>query len=165
MRTFLITKNGVARVMRTYALAPSGRVITDPTDDTLAPDAVNEIAKWHSQHQSEVTNIREIAEGDIPDTEFKDAWRDNGVSIDIDMPAARLIHASRIAQAVVSGIDRLRKEEVVASFQGRVADASRHAAEKATVEGINIAAEVGKMASAQDPTTLSAIWPVGLARV
>ena len=68
MRTFLVTKRGVERVMRTYALDAEGRSITpDPKDANLveavpAPDVAEVIAGWHPKHAAEVTATREITE-------------------------------------------------------------------------------------------------------
>ena len=103
MRTFIVTKNGVARVMRTYPLGMDNRTITPdmPADTpikTPAPDATDVIAaQWHSAHSAAVTSVREIAEADVPALhEFKDAWRDSGAAVDVDMPEARNIHMGRI---------------------------------------------------------------------
>ena len=163
MRTFLITKNGVARIMRTYALDKNGRTITDPAN-TDGPEGANEVARWHSRHQAEVTDIREIAEADIPDAEFKDAWRDSGSSIDIDMPAAREIHAGKIALARGLEIARLANDEAQAQLAGRAADATQLAGDRAALEALDLAAEGLRIANAPSPQALSAVWPPGLMR-
>ncbi len=170
MRIFLLTKAGVARVFRTYAFGPGNRVITsDPRDAGIeeiipAPDAADLIAKWHPRHQAEVTNIREIAEADIPDAEFKDAWRDSGASIDVDMPAARELHAGRIAHARGIEIARLATDEAQARLAGRVADATQHASDRAALEALDLPGEGLRIANAPNPQALSAVWPAGLAR-
>ena len=94
MRTFVITMDGIARIMRTYALGPGGRVLIDEVDE--APDALAVIAKWHPRHKDQVTSTREIAESDIPPFLFKDAWEDDGTNIVHDMNKCRVIKTDQI---------------------------------------------------------------------
>ncbi len=85
--------------MRTYKLGPNGIVLLDDPD---APDAQAMIAKWHPDDQAEVTAVREINELDVPtSTGFKDAWRDSGSSITVNLSTSRQIMARQIMTRLV----------------------------------------------------------------
>lgn len=164
MRTFIITKDGIARVMRTYALGIDGRVIT-PSDTIKeakpAPDAQDEILKWPAEDQAGVTAVREIAEADIPDVpELKEAWRDNGQKVTVDMPLAREIQAKSIAEALEREASRLRVEETRAVLTGR--DATDHKAKLAAIKAFNPMEESVKIKNAKTPRDLSLAWPAML---
>ena len=165
MRTFIVIKNGAARVMRTYALGPSGRVITPDIEGTLpeitpAPDAAEVIAKWHSRHQAAVTASREISESDIPsDTTFKDAWEDDGAAITTNLDKARDIHADRVAVAQGREITRLTKEERRLRARGKATDANKAAGDRTVVEGADLDALATQIGNATNLTALKAIWP------
>jgi hypothetical protein len=76
MRHFLITKNGVARLM----------ICRDDTD------GASEVAKWHAADQAQVTAVREISEADIPedrDHYLRDAWEDDGGNAVVNMTKAK----------------------------------------------------------------------------
>lgn len=82
MKTFVITKGGVARIMSAIDS------ISDPMDA---------IAKWHPDDRAEVTATRRIESADIPpQATLKDAWRDTGSAIRVDMPVARTLVTARV---------------------------------------------------------------------
>lgn len=96
MRTFVITKDGIARVMRTYA--------TDGTQDD--PEGLAEVAEWAADSQAQVTSVREISEADIPSIRsitMRDAWEDDGANISVNMVKAR---ANKIAYEVRPEMER-----------------------------------------------------------
>lgn len=155
MRTFIVTRSGVARVMRTYALGPGGRVIT-PRDVgikeiTPAPDAADEIARWNTDDQAAVASVREISEADIPpDTELwmRNGWEDDGTNIVVNEAKVRAFLEQLIVEA--KGV---RAGELLArEFAGEDV-----AAKKATLRNID------PQAAAAAPDLKSA-WPAGLAR-
>lgn len=78
MKYFVITKNGIGRIME------AADSVSDP---------MGEIAKWHPADQAQVTTARRISKSAIPaDYAYRDAWRDTGSAIEIDMPEARAVH-------------------------------------------------------------------------
>lgn len=151
MRTFLVTRRGAARVMRTY-----------PLGKRPAPDALDEIAKWSTAAQAEVTSVREISEDDIRPFErhpglgiegyvgLKEAWRDTGSGIEIDMPAARTAQAGHIRAAKTRAAQAL----LVRHAEGEDIDA-----ERAQLGAIDADALV---ADASDPAELKERWPAVL---
>ncbi len=155
MRIFVITKDGIARIMRTYKLGPGGIVLPDDPD---APDAQDVIAKWHPDDQAQVSAVREIVEDDIPAFSiFKDAWRDTGAEIEIDMPTARLAHAERIAHAQTTEIARLKVAERASRLTGNTTQAEAQAATVVALEALDLNVLATRIAKAPNPTALKAI--------
>ena len=163
MRTFVIIKGGIARIMRTYALDPGrGRVLPNAPG---APDAQDIIAKWHPDHQAAVTGVREINDSDIPSlAAFKDGWRDDGVNITIDMPTARETHADHIAIAQAAEIARLKVEERKERLKSNTAQADDHAATVIALEALDLNVLATQIAAAPNTTALDAIWPAQVPR-
>lgn len=166
MRTFIFIKDGVARILRTYALGPGGRVIT-PTDTdipevTPAPDAAEVMAKWHPGNASAVTGWREIAEADIPSNAvFKEAWRDAGSTISVDMPTARIIKTDEIRperneRLAALDIDYMRADEAGDTAEKeRVADVKQELRDlPATIQPDLEAIDQPEELEAYEPT-----WP------
>lgn len=72
MRTYLVERNGVARVMRIY-------------HPTMMPQDV--IAQWAPAQQAEVGSIIQIDEKDLPDDKSADArqkWRINNGKLKVE---------------------------------------------------------------------------------
>ncbi len=162
MKTFSITKNGVARIMRSYGFDPSiGRYTEDAPG---AADASDLIAKWHPNHQGQVTAFREIVEADIPNDFFQDAWRDNGQTLSTDMAKARDIHSERMATAQAAEIARLKVEERKERLKNNRSQANRHSAAVKALEVLDINVLAKQIRNAPNPTALSAIWPAQLPR-
>jgi hypothetical protein len=157
MRTFAITRNGVARIMRTYSLGKGGRVILGGNG---GPDAADEIAKWHPRYQAEVTTIRQITKTDIPkEFELKDAWVDDGNAIQTDMAKARVIHMNRIRVVRDIKLAELDTETVKAVGAGDDARRDEVEAEKQSLRDIPQSFDLTK---AKTPATLLKLWPGNL---
>lgn len=142
MPRFVIVKNGIARIM----------------DALPGIDPADAIAKWHPDDQAEVTSHRAIDISDIPShPQFKDAWRDNGTSIDVDMPAARTIHIARINTAVAKQNLEDAQNHSVAEIANDTAAAAQLAGAINSRKGRETARNV-LIANASNPTALDAIW-------
>ena len=77
MKTFVIVKDGVARIMT--------------AQDNVA-DAWDEIKKWHPDDQAKVSSVREISDADIPanrSISLRNAWEDDGSAIVVNLAKAR----------------------------------------------------------------------------
>lgn len=75
MKHFVITKNGIARIMHA-------------SDDVQDP--MDEIAKWPDADQAQVTSARQISSDEIPsEKRLRDAWVDTGTEIRVDLAKAR----------------------------------------------------------------------------
>lgn len=160
MRTFLVTRRGVARVMRTYGVQPSGAV--DP--EASAPDAEAEIAKWADADRAEVSSVREIDPSELLGWErrpelgqdgyvgIKEAWRDTGTGIDIDAGAARAAQAGHIRAHRA----RRGKELMQRHFAGEDVEAERQA-----LAAIDPEAMVAGASTRED---IKARWPQALER-
>lgn len=162
MRIFVITKGGIARIMRTYKLSPNGNVSLNDPD---APDAQDMIAQWHPNDQAAVTGVREINDSDIPSfIAFKDAWRDDGINITINMPTAREIHAEHLANAQAAEIARLNVEERRERLKANIAQANQHAADQTALEALDLNVLATQIQTAPNPTALAAVWPAKVPR-
>jgi hypothetical protein len=80
-----------------------------PNGSHSTPEA--EIAKWAPHKRDEVNSWREITRDDIPVMDrgrhFRDAWRDGGKAVDVDMPKARDIHRERLRTMRTSKLSAL----------------------------------------------------------
>lgn len=166
MRTFIVVRDGVATVARTYALGPGGRSITDdPADAGLeeivpAPDFADEIARGHPEHQAAISSVREISEGDIPgEYQFKDAWRDDGSTVSIHMPKAREIHMGRIRVVRDAKLVALDVETIKAVGTGDTVYRDKIEAEKQALRDIPT---TFNLSNAKTPAELLKLWPAGL---
>jgi hypothetical protein len=131
MRHFLITKNGVARVMTCR-------------DDT---DGAAEVAKWHPDDQAQVTAIREISEADIPaeaDHYLRDGWEDDGGKIVVNMIKARASFNKAVRTAKLAKARELQLREDI----GEDVTAERAA--------LTVTPD---LAGADTPAKLKALWP------
>ncbi len=86
------------------------------------------------------------------DREFRNAWRQFGGVVSIDMPAAREIHAERINAA---------KRTVARDLVEREAMGEDMTAEKAALRAADVQAQI---AAAPNPVALKAVWPLQLPR-
>lgn len=137
MRTFVITKSGIARIMQ----------CRDDTDGAAC------VAKWHPDDQAQVTNIREISPDEIPadrDAFLRDAWEDDGTKIAVNVEKAKAafekhLDRERLAQAAL-----LQRREMA----GEDVSAERTAlqAMKPDVRGLKTVAEI------------KAAWPLSPSR-
>lgn len=68
-------------------------------EDGSYPVPDDEIKKWAPYKRAEVQSWREIAPEHLPkDRSFRNAWRDGGKTVDVDMPKARNIHRDRLRE-------------------------------------------------------------------
>ena len=154
MRTFAITKNGVCRIMRTYTLGPDRHPLPE-----RGADAADEVAKWHPSDQAEVTTIREIAEADVPDFNhanpmvgLKDAWRDTGTAIEVDVDAAKLVQVGHVARYHrAAARDMLEREAMGQDVT----------TEKASLKSIVASADIAPLTT---PESIRDYWPAPLER-
>jgi len=113
---------------------------------------------------SDASNIEVTDQALIPvSREYRDAWEKPVASpIIINMPKARMIHSGNISAAKADAITTLGRGADEATLEGRTADATKAANDKAAVEGLNLTTIAAQIAGAANPTALSAIWPAEL---
>ncbi|KKL75151.1 hypothetical protein LCGC14_2057750 [marine sediment metagenome] len=114
---------------------------------------------------ADAVDVEIVEQATIPtDRWFRDAWTRpvGGGSINIDMPRAREIQAERIQVARQRAIRYFQDEEDMARLTGRAPKADQHAADRASLEAMNLTAVATRVAGAANPTALKAIWPVKL---
>lgn len=63
-------------------------------------------------------NVVELDESSLPDREFRNAWKQNGATIDFDLIKAKNIQLERIRLARAPKLDELDKEFMLALEQG-----------------------------------------------
>jgi hypothetical protein len=111
------------------------------------------------------TDVNVVTDGAIPtDRTFRGAWEQTAGSITVDMPKARAVHAVSMAQAKVAESARLELAEEELILLSKTGEAAQAAADKAAVDGLNLATLATQMAAAPNPTALKAIWPAELPR-
>lgn len=113
---------------------------------------------------SDAADVEIVEQATIPkDRWFRSAWAKpvSGGAIEIDMPKAREIQAAKICRARGKEIIRLQREEDKARLVGQTADADKHAADRAALETMDLAAVATSIAGASNPTALKAVWPAG----
>lgn len=127
MRTFVVTKNGIARIFRTYALDEGGWALIDAVDG--APHMADLIAnKWHAHHRAQVTNVREITEADIPGARsvaMRDAWEDDGSKIIVNMVKARTHKTDEIRVGRDARLAQTRTDHQDADIDNNVVEKAR----------------------------------------
>lgn len=101
--------------------------------------------------------------GDLPSgTGFRDAWRDNGVSVQVDMERAREMHMDRIRKSRDTALKALDIDYMRTLEQGDTAAQQAIASEKQRLRDIPETFDLGVHAT---PESLAAAWPDGLAPV
>ena len=127
-------------------------------------DPAEALAKWESRGRYMAVSWREITEAEVPvDHWFREAWEPGqGGPIKINMAKAREIQARHIQAAREREVVVLQGKEGIAHLTGRAADASQHAADRATLETMNLTAVAVSIAGATNPTALKAVWPAKL---
>ena len=95
----------------------------------------------------------------IEGREFRNAWRQSGGVISVDMPLARDIHAERMGAAHVAEIARLKVEERKERLKSNTTKANDHAATAVALEALNLNTLATQISNAPNPTALKAIWP------
>ena len=113
------------------------------------------------------TDAPQIIDDTIPPTDrsFRGAWIHNGGIVEIDMPKARIIHATRIVQAQAAEIARLKVEERVERLKGNTAQANAHATTVVALEALDLNVLATQIANAPNPAALSAVFPSNVPRL
>ena len=109
----------------------------------------------------DATNIAVMDRALIPASrEFRAAWEKPGVGAPtINMPKARTIQARKINAARAKAVTVLQRRADEATLEGRTADVTKAANDKAAIEGLNLATIAAQIAGAPNPMALSAVWP------
>ena len=141
------------------------RVIIQRTDGGVSvmqlvgeADIDAEIEKWKELHVGEYVSHHQIDGSDLPaDRTFRGAWRSDGKSLKIDMPAAREIWKDRIRSARAPKLQDLDVEfmrAVEAGTETKTIAAKKQALRDLTKDpGIE---------AATTPEELKAVWPAEL---
>lgn len=113
---------------------------------------------------ADATNVEIMDLNQIPvSREFRDAWEKPGAGVPVvNMPKARVLHAKKITAARIKAITMLQRRADEATLEGRTADATKAANDRAAVEGLNLTTIATQIAATANPTALSAIWPAEL---
>lgn len=91
---------------------------------------------------------------------FRNAWRQSGGVVNIDMPLAREIHAGRMGTAHAAEIALLKVAERKERLKSNTTKADAHAATIVALEALDLNVLATRIAAAPNPAALSAIWPV-----
>jgi len=104
-----------------------------------------------------VKGYRIVAEAEVPtDRTFRNALRDRGGKLEVDMPEARKIHLDRIRVARVAKLTELDGEWMRATGQGKKAEADAVEVQRQKLR--DLPATLGAEA-ARTPEELKALWP------
>lgn len=108
-----------------------------------------------------VTGWEIVDTKDIPqDRTFREAWRNRGKRLEVDMPEARKIHLDRVRIARAPLLDQLDRDWMRATGQGKKADADAVEAKRQALRDLTTTIDVE---SAATPEALKAMWPKELA--
>ena len=163
--TFAVSAFAQNRII--YTRPDSGVSVVVPTAEFLS--RFNTLAEGMAAVQTQsvppaAIDVRIIDDTTLPTRTFRNAWRQSGVIVSVDMPLAREIHAGRIAQAQVAEIARLKVEERKERLKGNTAQADAHAATATALEALDLNVLATQIGAAPNPTALSAIWPANVPR-
>ncbi len=149
-----------------YKRASDGGIsVVSPSETFLAKFSTEAEGIAAAQAKSvpgDAVDVAVVESTEIPtNREFRNAWTraPGGGPVSIDMPAAREIHADRMARSQVVEIVRLNKEERLATLAGRTADAAKHASDRSAIENEDQTALANQISNAPNTTVLSNIWP------
>ncbi len=177
---FLCTAVALLTIVSAVALAGPKRGVIGRADGgvSLLPwktdaDAVETFSRWQESARPEwLPATLESTEQTITDAKFgfhgsqtvDNALEWDGSKIVVNMPAARGIHAGRIAVAQAAEIARLKVEERKERLSSNTAKADAHAATVTALEALDLNVLAMQIAAAPNPTALSAIWPAQVPR-
>ncbi len=113
---------------------------------------------------SDATDIVVVDDSVLPNRDFRNAWRNSGGVVSVDMPHAREIHADRIAHTQAAEIARLKIEERREHLKGNTTQADKHAADLVALEALDLNVLATQIAAAPNPVALNAIWPAFVSR-
>lgn len=124
-------------------------------------DPSKEIAKWGRSYSQAVDSFREIQITDLPNSNFRDAWTDDGDELKVDMAKARELQLARIRASRDAKWADFDRRYMVAQRDGL--DLSALNSERQMLKDAPESVE-GSIASADTPEELSDIWPAVLDR-
>ena len=136
-------------------------------------DAAETFSRWQESARPEwLPATLESTEQTISDDEFgfhgsqaaDNALEWDGAKIVVNMPAARSVHAGRVAVAQAAEIARLKVEERAERLKSNTAKANAHAATITALEALDLNVLATQIGAAPNATALSAIWPVNVPR-
>jgi len=112
---------------------------------------------------ADATNVREVLASDIPaDRYFRNAWRDSGATITIDMVTARGIHRANLitkAEDFRTRYDRLARSRQIRGDSTGATDAINR---RNAIDAINYGQLHSRIEGAATPVALRAIVPTEL---
>ena len=121
------------------------------------------ISKWQKGSASRgwtVSSYRPIAIDDIPnDRNFRDAWRDGGSTVEVDMPKARVIHMDRIRVARDAALDTADNDLKTAEDNNDMPEIALIRNRRRTLRDIPATFD---LSGATTPDALDALWPADL---
>ena len=146
------------------------RLIGDGKTEAEAMEFIRDhaLAKLHERGFGPASSVEILDKTLIPESQpgnrwFRDALEKPGAGVPtVNMPKARTIQARRINAARARAVAVLQTRANEATLEGRTAEATAAANDKAAVEGLNLTTIAAQIAAAADPTALSAIWPAEL---
>jgi hypothetical protein len=109
---------------------------------------------------ADASSSRIVDATDLPaDATFRDAWRDDGVSVQVDMEQAREIHLGRIRKSRNAALQGLDVDYMRALEQGDATAQQAIATEKQRLRDIP---ETFDITVHETPEALADAWPAGL---
>lgn len=132
--------------------------LDDPPDFT-EDDAIERARNDIPPDASDIEVVEKIT---LPtDRVFRNAWTRTvgGGPVSLDLPKARDVHRGRIAGAIDLEIARLAIEERKLRLEGNATAADAAAADKASIEALNLATLATQIGAAANITALKAVWP------
>ena len=151
-----------------YTRPDGGVSVVVPTREHIArfdteDDAISEIMA--RSVPPDATFISTVEDAELPsDRTFRNAWRQSGSIVSVNIPLARAIHAERMGAAQSAEIARLKVEERKERLKGNTTKAAAHAATITALEALDLSVLATQIANAPNPTALSAIWPANVPR-
>lgn len=123
------------------------------------PTQADEIGKWHPDRQAMIATAHGAVDHTaIPaDRSFRNAWRHDGASLSVDMPAARGIHRDRMRAARAPLLAALDVAYQRADEKGDAAAKAVVADRKQALRDVTADAAID---AATTPDELVAVWPV-----
>ena len=139
-------------------LTENGEWGSVPADAELIYATVSEcLAKWTPARRGEIVSVREIALADCPtDRVFRNAWKDGGSKIEIDMQKAREIKRDDLRQLRAPLLADLDVAYMRADEVGDAIEKQRIAAKKQALRDVTADPMID---AATTPEQLKAVWP------
>lgn len=152
-----------------YTRSDGGVNIVTPTPEFVSrfnteAEALAAVQAKDIPSDATVVTVMDVA--DIPkDRTFRDAWVQSVPgTIITNMPMARHIHTTRMADARDVEITRLKIEEPKQRLDGATTQANKVVADRAVIEGEDLSLLAIQIQAAPNPVALKAIWPTKVPR-